>query len=38
MATYFLVFIDYPFNTSEKAPSPFLAIRLYSSINETYCA
>jgi hypothetical protein len=30
MATYFPVLIDYAFSTSEKVPSPFLLINLYS--------
>jgi hypothetical protein len=30
MATYFPVFIDWALSTSEKVPSPFLLINLYS--------
>lgn len=30
MATYFLVLMLWPFKTSEKAPSPFFAIKVYS--------
>ena len=30
MATYLFVFVDWAFKTSEKVPSPFLLISLYS--------
>ena len=34
MATNLEVLIDWAFKTSEKVPSPFLLISLYSSIRE----
>ena len=34
IATYLLVLVDWALSTSEKVPSPFLLINLYSKISD----
>ena len=38
IATYFDVFIDCAFSTSENVPSPIFAISLYSTLSSPYSA